>query len=87
MAQRAEHHPLQAAFAALLAIGLDSAAAALRILVHEAIKIERAQFLNAQPYARSSGRTHFANRVKPKTAEVEANKAMSTFAKTWPNSK
>ena len=39
MAQRVEHHPLDAAFAALLANGLDGAGEALRILVNEASKI------------------------------------------------
>ena len=32
MAQRVEHHPLEAAFAALLANGLDGAGEALRIV-------------------------------------------------------
>ena len=41
MAHRVEHHPLDAAFAALLANGLDGAGEALRILVNEASKIER----------------------------------------------
>ena len=67
MAQRVEHHPLEAAFAALLANGLDGAGEALRILVNEASKIERAQFLNAQPHERSAGRTDYANGFKPKT--------------------
>ena len=40
---------------------------ALRILVNEASKIERAHFLNAQPHERSSGRTDYANGFKPKT--------------------
>ena len=47
MAQRVDYHPLEAAFSALLDHGLDSAGEALRILVNEASKIERAQFLNA----------------------------------------
>ncbi len=50
MSQRVEHHPLEAAFAALLAHGLDGAGEALRILVNEASKIERAHFHNAQPH-------------------------------------
>ena len=54
MAQRIEHHPLEAAFAALLANGLDGAGEALRVLVNEAGKIERAHFLNTQPHERSS---------------------------------
>jgi transposase-like protein len=67
MAQRVEHHPLDAAFAALLANGLDGAGEALRILVNEASKIERAQFLNAQPHERTAERTDYANGFKPKT--------------------
>jgi len=38
MAQRIEHHTLDAAFAALLSNGLDGAGEALRILVNEASK-------------------------------------------------
>lgn len=67
MAQRVEYHPLDAAFAALLANGLDGAGEALRILVNEASKIERAQFLNAQPHERTAERIDYANGFKPKT--------------------
>jgi len=67
MAQRVEHHPLDAAFAALLANGLDGAGEALRILVNEASKIERAHFLNARPHERTAERTDYANGFKPKT--------------------
>ena len=67
MAQRIEHHPLDAAFAALLANGLDGAGEALRILVNEASKIERNHFLNAQPHERTADRIDYANGFKPKT--------------------
>ncbi len=67
MAQRVEHHPLDAAFAALLSNGLDGAGEALRILVNEASKIERNHFLNAQPHERTAERTDYANGFKPKT--------------------
>lgn len=67
MAQRVEHHPLDAAFAALLANGLDGAGEALRILVNEASKIERTHFLNARPHERTPERTDYANGFKPKT--------------------
>ncbi len=67
MAQRIEHHPLDAAFAALLSNGLDGAGEALRILVNEASKIERAHFLNARPHERTAERTDYANGFKPKT--------------------
>ena len=56
MSQRIGHHPLDAAFASLLAHGLDGAGEALRILVNEASKIERAHYLNAQPHERTSER-------------------------------
>jgi transposase-like protein len=67
MAQRVEHHPLEAAFAALLDHGLDGAGEALRILVNEASRLERARFLKAQPHERTSERTDHANGFKPKT--------------------
>ena len=67
MAQRVDHHPLEAAFAALLDHGLDGAGEALRILVNEAGKIERAAFLHAQPHQRTEERTDYANGFKPKT--------------------
>lgn len=67
MAMRVETNPLEAAYAALLTQGLDGAGEALRILVNEASKIERAHHLNAQPYERSERRSGYANGFKPKT--------------------
>lgn len=67
MAMRVETNPLEAAYAALLSQGLNGAGEALRILVDEASKIERSQFLNAQPHERSEERTGYANGYKPKT--------------------
>lgn len=67
MAQRVERHPLEAAFEILLDHGLDGAGEALRILVNEASKIERAQFLKARPHERTADRTDYANGFKPKT--------------------
>jgi hypothetical protein len=62
-----EEHPLTGAYAAILSHGLDGAGEALRILVNEASKIERAQHLNAYPFERSEDRTGYANGFKPKT--------------------
>lgn len=78
MAQRVENHPLEAAFAALLEHGLDGAGEALRILVNEASKIERAHFLNARPHERTSERTDYANGFKPKTVMTRVGEL--TFA-------
>jgi putative transposase len=78
MAIRVEHHPLDAAFAALLANGLDGAGEALRILVNEASKIERGHFLNAQPHERTAERADYANGFKPKTVMTRVGEL--TFA-------
>ena len=71
MAQRANleenSHPLHEAYACLLSNGLDGAGEALRILVNEASRIERAQHLQAMPYERSAQRVDQANGYKPKT--------------------
>lgn len=67
MAQRVETNPLDAIYAALLSQGLDGAGEALRILVNEAAKIERCEYLGAQPHERSADRRDYANGFKPKT--------------------
>jgi transposase-like protein len=67
MAQRVEEHPLTAAYEALLAHGLDGAGEALRILVNEVSKMERAEYLGAGPYERNAARRDHANGFKPKT--------------------
>lgn len=71
MAQRTQledsSNPLHDAYACLLANGLDGAGEALRILVNEASRIERAQHLQAMPYERSAQRVDQANGYKPKT--------------------
>lgn len=67
MAMRVETNSLEAAYAALLEHGLDGAGEALRILVNEAAKIERSEFLGAHPYERTETRRDYANGFKPKT--------------------
>ena len=71
MAQRAhideDSQLLHEAYACLLANGLDGAGEALRILVNEASRIERAQHLQAMPYERSAQRVDQANGFKAKT--------------------
>ncbi|GAB4302160.1 MAG: hypothetical protein Fur0034_16670 [Desulfuromonadia bacterium] len=70
MAMRGEANPLEAAYAALLENGLDGAGEALRILVNEAAKIERSEFLGARPYERTENRRDYANGFKPKTLHL-----------------
>jgi hypothetical protein len=61
MAMRVETNPLEAAYAVLLEHGLDGAGEALRILVNEAAKVERSEFLGAAPYERTVTRRDYAN--------------------------
>ncbi len=47
--------------------GFDGMAAAVQILMNEAMKLERAEVLGAAPYQRSESRRGYANGFKPKT--------------------
>jgi len=80
MAQRVEYeyHPLNAALEVLLHEGLDGAGEALRILVNEASKIERNEFLRARPHERTADRVDRANGFKPKTVMTRVGEV--TFA-------
>ena len=51
----------------LAEIGLDGLAEALRVLLNEIMKIERAEHLRAKPYERTEERRGYANGYKPKT--------------------
>jgi putative transposase len=62
-----EANPLAAAYDCLLAQGLDGAGEALRILVNEAAKIERSEYLKAAPFERNAARVDYANGFKNKT--------------------
>ena len=50
--------------------GLSHMAEAIRILLNEAMKVERAQALQAMPYERSAKRRGYANGFKPKTVNT-----------------
>src|SRR4051812_44902999 len=50
--------------------GFDGLADALRVLLNEVMKLERAAVLGAGPYQRAEGRTGHANGFKPKTART-----------------
>lgn len=54
--------------------GFDGMARAIGILVNEAMKIERAQVLGAQPYERTEQRRGYANGYKPKTLQTRVGK-------------
>jgi putative transposase len=50
--------------------GFDGLADALRVLLNEVMKLERAAVLRAEPYERAEGRTGYANGYKPKTVHT-----------------
>ena len=50
--------------------GLAHMAEVVRILLKEAMKVERAQALEAEPYQRSTQRRGYANGFKPKTVNT-----------------
>ena len=47
--------------------GFETMAQAIQVLMNEAMRIERAYYLQADPYERSVGRRSHANGFKPKT--------------------
>lgn len=66
------HHPLDSTTMAhvlkvLTENGLDGVGSAVQVLLNEAMKLERSEFLQAGPYERSNDRQGHANGFKPKT--------------------
>ncbi len=62
--------PLSPFLQPILESGQDGILEAMRILLNEAMLIERAQTLNAAPYERCDGRQGYANGFKPKTVRT-----------------
>lgn len=54
--------------------GFDSMAQAIQILMNEAMKIERAEYLQVAPYERTQERRTHANGFKPKTVNSRLGK-------------
>ena len=75
--------PLEAAYAVLPENSLDGAGEALRILVNEAAKIERSQFLGAGLYERSANRRDYANGFKPKTVLTRVRELTFQVPSFW----
>ena len=54
--------------------GFEGMANAMQILFNEAMKIERSEYLNAQPYQRTEDRRSYANGFKDKTVNSRLGK-------------
>lgn len=67
MTREEESTPFQSMLQVLAEEGFDGFVQALEILLNEAMKLERAAVLQAQPYERTTERRGHANGFKPKT--------------------
>jgi len=65
-----EDTAIRAALESLIHNGLDGMGEALRLLMNEAMKVERAEFLQAAPYQRCEERVGHANGFKDKTVRT-----------------
>jgi len=74
MTHKKEDRVIRAAMESLIENGLDGMGDALRILMNEAMKIERSEFLQAAPYQRSDERVGYANGFKDKTVDTRVGK-------------
>ena len=69
MAHQEDNTLIEAALEALKEEGLEVMGKAIRILLNEAMKHERASFLRAEPHERSEARRGYGNGYKPKTVQ------------------
>lgn len=67
MACRVEDTNIHPAIELLTEHGFEGLAEAVTLLMNEAMKLERAHHLQAEPYERTTGRIGYANGYKPKT--------------------
>lgn len=74
MAHRNNDNKLDAVMELLIENGFEGFADVLRILLNEAMKIERDQALGAQLYQRTETRRGYANGYKPKTVDTRIGK-------------
>ena len=75
MTHHPEHHiPSHPAVECLLQNGFEGSANALRLLLNEAMMIERSQALQAAPYERTDDRLGYANGFKPKSVLTRVGK-------------
>jgi transposase-like protein len=58
----------------IAAEGLEALPELIRVLINEAMRLERDQYLGARPYERSPERKGYANGYKPKTVKTRVSK-------------
>jgi putative transposase len=70
MAHQADNNVIEIVVQLLSENGLSHMADAMRLMLNEAMRIERAQVLEADPYQRTEKRKGYANGFKPKTVST-----------------
>lgn len=70
MAHQVESSVVDTVVQLLCESGLSQMAEAVRIMLNEAMRIERSQVIEAEPYQRSERRRGYANGFKPKTLDT-----------------
>ena len=83
MAHQGDSNVIEGVLQVLVEQGFGQIGEAVRILLNEAMRLERSQVLEAQPYERSEKRRGYANGFKPKTEHPfgAAHRADSTGAR------
>lgn len=59
--------------------GLETIPELVRILINNAMQVERAKHLKAKPYERSPDHSGYANSYKPKTVKTKVEKSRLMF--------
>jgi putative transposase len=70
MAHQADHNVIETVVQLLSENGLSHMGDAMRLILNEAMRIERSQVLEAAPYQRTERRRGYANGFKPKTVNT-----------------
>ncbi len=70
MAHQADNSVIETLVQLLCENGLSHMADAMRLMLNEAMRIERSQALEADPYQRTEKRRGYANGFKPKTVHT-----------------
>ena len=70
MAHQADNSVIETVVQLLAENGLSHMADAMRLMLNEAMRIERSQVLEADPYQRTEKRRGYANGFKPKTLQT-----------------
>lgn len=82
MTRQDKSNPLQQAMELVAENGMEGMAQAVRIVLNEAMKIERTKALCAAPYQRTDSRRGYANGFKPKTMDTRLGRIMVDVPQT-----